>query len=117
MYSSLDEKIVDVNNPSIKCNFQHCCYPAAQFNLHNTTTAGHADYWNFFFSMCDIVNCSPFNWRQGGQFIAWSLGLVFNFPPGVALYVPSTCIIHGDIPIATGECHHSMEFFLPAGLV
>ncbi|KAF9061988.1 hypothetical protein BDP27DRAFT_1337259 [Rhodocollybia butyracea] len=117
LYTNLDKNIVDVDNPNIKRSFQNCCYPACHFNLHKAGAVIHCDFWNWLFSMCSIFNGGKFNHKGGGHFIAWSLGLAVEFPPGSSLYIPSAAIPHSNSSVAAHERRHSMAFFLPAGLV
>ncbi|KAE9403703.1 hypothetical protein BT96DRAFT_814613 [Gymnopus androsaceus JB14] len=114
---NLDRQIVDVDNPQIKCAFKDCCYPACHLNLHNAATIIHADYWNLVFLMCAVVCMGHFDHTRSVHFIAWSLGLVFEFPSGSAMYIPSACVTHSNTPLAPHEHRSSMAFFVPAGLV
>ncbi|KAE9387294.1 hypothetical protein BT96DRAFT_960422 [Gymnopus androsaceus JB14] len=93
-----------------------CCYPACHLNLHNASTLIHTDYWNLVFLMCSIVCMGHFDHTRSGLLITWSLGLVFEFPAGTAMYIPSACVAHSNTPIDPHERHHSMAFFIPAGL-
>ncbi|KAE9385581.1 hypothetical protein BT96DRAFT_960720 [Gymnopus androsaceus JB14] len=117
LYTNLDKQVVDVDNPDIRCSFQHCCYPTCHFNLHSSSTVFHTDYWNYIGGMCAAFCGGKFDPKRSGHFIAWSLGLVFEFPPGSAIFVPSAAVPHLNTPLAKHERHHSLVFFLPAGLV
>lgn len=116
LLTNLDEKIVDVDNPEIERAFPGCCYPACHLNLHNACTLTHLDFFNLVFSMCAVASAGPFDHTRGGHIIAWSLGLVIEFPSGSTVYLPSACVDHGNIPVAAHERRHSMAFFVPAGL-
>ncbi|KAE9404871.1 hypothetical protein BT96DRAFT_812948 [Gymnopus androsaceus JB14] len=115
--TNLDRSVVDVDNPEIQRSFQNCCYPACHFNLHSSSTAYHSDYWNYIGGMCAIVSGGKFDCKRSAHFIAWSLGLAFEFPPGTAIFVPSAAVPHSNTPLAKHERRHSLAFFLPAGLV
>ncbi|KAE9395674.1 hypothetical protein BT96DRAFT_825985, partial [Gymnopus androsaceus JB14] len=113
---NLDKNIVDADNPQIERAFKDCCYPACHFNLNNACTLVHNNYWNLFCFMCAIACIGPFDHTWGGHVIAWSLGLVFEFPSGSTMYLPSACVPHSNTPIAPNERRSSLAFFLPAGL-
>ncbi|KAF9065364.1 hypothetical protein BDP27DRAFT_1229077, partial [Rhodocollybia butyracea] len=118
IYTSLDGKIVKASNPEIKCSFPHSCYPASShFNMHKSGTLYHSNFWNWLFSMCAIFSGGKFDHKSGGHFIAWDLSIVAEFPPGSAIYVSSAAVPHTNSSIVPHERHHSMVFFLPAGLV
>ncbi|KAE9391193.1 hypothetical protein BT96DRAFT_832402 [Gymnopus androsaceus JB14] len=113
---NLNKEIVEVDNPQIEHAFRDCCYPACHLNLHNVSTLIHRDYWKLVFLMCTIACMGPFDHTRGGYIIAWLLHLVFEFPSGSVMYLPSACVTHSNTPIAPHECCHSMAFFVPAGL-
>ncbi|KAE9409614.1 hypothetical protein BT96DRAFT_806417 [Gymnopus androsaceus JB14] len=113
---NLDKNIVDVDNPQIERAFADCCYPACHFNLNNACTLIHNDYWNLFFFMCAVASVGPFDHTRGGHIICWSLHLVFEFPSGSTMYLPSACVPHSNTPIAPHERRSSLAFFVPAGL-
>ncbi|KAE9390550.1 hypothetical protein BT96DRAFT_833308 [Gymnopus androsaceus JB14] len=114
---NLDHQIVNVDNSQIERTFHGCCYPALHFNLHNAWTLIHEDFWNLVFFMCAVASFGPFDHTCGGHIIAWSLGLVLEFPSGMAMYLPSACMPHSNTPVASHKWRLSMAFFVPAGLV
>ncbi|KAE9388766.1 hypothetical protein BT96DRAFT_835811, partial [Gymnopus androsaceus JB14] len=89
--------------PQIECTFDDCCYLACHFNLHNACSFIHNDFWNLFFHMCSIHCIGLFDYTRGGHLIAWSLGLIFEFPAGSTMYLPSACIPHSNTPVAAHE--------------
>jgi hypothetical protein len=117
LYVNLDRQIVDVDNPMLQRSFKHCCYPACHFNLHRGATLYHADWANWICSMCAVFSGGKYDPVRSAHFLAWSLGLAIEFPPGCALYIPSAAIPHSNTALADGEIRHSMAFFLPAGNV
>jgi hypothetical protein len=114
--SNLGCEIVEVDNPRIEQAFPGCCYPACHFNLNKSCALRHADFFNLLFFMCTVVANGPFDHTRGGHFIAWNLGLVFEFRSSSTIYVPSAFVDHSNTSIAPHERRHSMAFFVPAGL-
>ncbi|KAE9396695.1 hypothetical protein BT96DRAFT_824353, partial [Gymnopus androsaceus JB14] len=86
------------------------------FNLHSAATVDHEDWYNILFGMCAVYSSGLFNHMHGGHFIAWSLGIVVQFPPACMIYVPSACVTHANMPIAKHETQSSIAFFISAGL-
>ncbi|KAJ3859381.1 hypothetical protein EV359DRAFT_22716, partial [Lentinula novae-zelandiae] len=58
-----------------------------------------------------------FDYKRGGQFIMWSLGIVVEFPPGAGILVPSASVTHANVPIGPEEHRHSVTFFTAAGIL
>ncbi|KAE9385964.1 hypothetical protein BT96DRAFT_799904, partial [Gymnopus androsaceus JB14] len=104
------------NNPEIAQMFEGCCYGACHLNLHNASTMDHEDWYNILFGMCAVYSSGHFDHTCSGHFIAWSLGVVTQFLPACALYVPSACVTHANTPIAGHETRSSIAFFMSAGL-
>ncbi|KIK58913.1 hypothetical protein GYMLUDRAFT_170450, partial [Collybiopsis luxurians FD-317 M1] len=96
-------------------NFDDICFAACHLNLGHAGTKTHNDLLNVFFAMCVIWCCGPFNHTQGGHIILWELGIVVEFPAGCGFIFPSAMISHGNIPISSNECCHSIAFFTAAG--
>ncbi|KAE9401323.1 hypothetical protein BT96DRAFT_818081 [Gymnopus androsaceus JB14] len=114
-YSSLLEHIL-ADSPEIVRMFQGCCYGACHLNLHNASTVDHEDWYNILFGMCAVYSSGLYDHTRSGHFIAWSLGIVAQFPPACAVYVPSACVTHANTPIASHETRSSIAFFMSAGL-
>ncbi|KAJ3823095.1 hypothetical protein F5880DRAFT_1482882 [Lentinula raphanica] len=113
--SSLLNRILS-DNSSIRRMFQGCCYGACHFNLHSAATRKHEDYFNILFSMCAIYASGDYDYTRSGHFIAWSLGLVTQFPPGTALFIPSAPVTHANTPIPSHQHRSSIAFFTSSGL-
>ncbi|KAJ3830523.1 hypothetical protein F5880DRAFT_1468265 [Lentinula raphanica] len=113
--SCLLEKILD-DNPDICRMFEDCCYGACHFNLHSAATRKHEDYFNILFSMCAVYASGQYDYTRAGHFIAWSLGLVTQFPPGTAVFIPSAAVTHANTPISRDEHRSSIAFFMSSGL-
>lgn len=96
--------------------FEHCCYAACHFNLHKAGTRDHEDWFNLLFGMCAVYASGVFDYTRGGYFIAKSLGVVTQFPPTSAIFVPSACVTHSNTPISDNETRSSIAFFVAAGL-
>ncbi|KAJ3726338.1 hypothetical protein C8R42DRAFT_694941 [Lentinula raphanica] len=71
------------DNPGIRRMFEGCCYGACHLNLHSAATRKHEDYFNILFSMCAVYASGEYDHTRAGHFIAWSLGLVTQFPPAL----------------------------------
>ncbi|KAF9067373.1 hypothetical protein BDP27DRAFT_1225905, partial [Rhodocollybia butyracea] len=113
--TNLQEKVL-MDSPDIRRMFEGCCYTACHLNLHLAWAQLHEDFFNVFFAMCAVHASGKFDHTRGGQFIAWSLGVVVPFPAGATIYVPSACVTHGNVPIAPEETRSSIAFFTPAGI-
>lgn len=105
-----------MDNPEIRPMFDRCCYGACHFNLHRSASVDHEDFFNILFAMCAIYSSGNFDFTRGGHLIAWSLGIVAEFPPGSAAYLPSACVTHANTPISSDETRSSVAFFMSAGL-
>ncbi|KAE9401182.1 hypothetical protein BT96DRAFT_818264, partial [Gymnopus androsaceus JB14] len=86
-YSNLLARILE-DRPEVARMFEGCCYGACHFNLHNAAAVDHEDWYNILFGMCAVYSSGLFDHTRGGHFIAWSLGIVAQFPPGCVIYVP-----------------------------
>ena len=88
LYSNLLARIFE-DRPEIVRMFEGCCYGACHFNLHSAATIDHEDWHNILFGMCAVYSSGLYDYTRSGHFIAWSLGVVAQFPPGCVIYVPS----------------------------
>ncbi|KAJ3729772.1 hypothetical protein C8R42DRAFT_175478 [Lentinula raphanica] len=113
--SNLLSKILK-DNPGIHRMFEGCCYGACHLNLHNVATRNHEDFFNILFSMCAVYASGQYDYARAGHFIAWSLGLVTQFPPGTAVFVPSASVTHANTPIPENQHRSSIAFFTSSGL-
>ncbi|KAJ3897772.1 hypothetical protein F5879DRAFT_1012865 [Lentinula edodes] len=115
--SSLLEKILK-SRPEIRRMFAGCCYGACHFNLHNAATLDHEDYYNLLFALCAVYASGKYDHTRSGYLIAWSLGIVTQFPAGSAAFLPSAWVTHANTPIdnKNGEHRSSIAFFMSAGL-
>ena len=68
----------------------------------------HKDHANLPYGWCAITALGSFDCTRGGHLIFWELGLVIQFPPGSAIFIPSASVTHSNTPIASGEKHFSM---------
>ncbi|KAJ3756759.1 hypothetical protein EV360DRAFT_84654 [Lentinula raphanica] len=112
---NLLEKILD-DNPDLKRMFPDCCYGACHVNLTSAWTRQHQDYFNILFAMCCVFCVGDFDSTRGGHLIAWEFGIVTEFPPGSAVFLPSAWVTHANIPIAHHERRSSIAFFMSSGL-
>lgn len=115
LYTNLLARILE-DRPEITQMFEHCCYATCHFNLHKAATLDHEDWFNLLFGMCAAYSSGLYNHTHSAYFIAWSLGIVTQFPPACAIYVPSACVTHANTPIAPHETRSSIAFFMSAGL-
>ncbi|KAH7872154.1 uncharacterized protein C8R40DRAFT_1053013 [Lentinula edodes] len=115
--SNLLEHIL-MDCPDIRRLFAGCCYGACHLNLHNAATLDHEDYYNILFALCAVYASGKYDHTRSGHLIAWSLGIVAQFPAGSAAFLPSACVTHANTPIdsKSGEHRSSIAFFTSAGL-
>ncbi|KAJ3717366.1 hypothetical protein C8R42DRAFT_697664 [Lentinula raphanica] len=113
--TNLLQNILD-DNPLLQRLFDECCYAALHFNLQFAWTDNHVDYFNVLFAMCCAFCVGNFDHTRGGHLIAWEFGVVAEFPPGSAIFLPSAWVTHANVPIATHERRSSLAFFTSSGL-
>ncbi|KAJ3724641.1 hypothetical protein C8R42DRAFT_577592 [Lentinula raphanica] len=112
---NLLEKIL-VDNPDLTRMFAGCCYGACHVNLLSACTRPHQDYFNVLFAMYCAFSVGSFDHTRGGHLIAWEFGVVTEFPPGTAIFLPSAWVTHANVPIESHERRSSIAFFMSSGL-
>ncbi|KAJ3765229.1 hypothetical protein FB446DRAFT_655547 [Lentinula raphanica] len=113
--TNLLNRILD-DNPALTRLFSECCFAALHFNLSFAWTDNHTDYFNVLFTMCCAFCVGDFDYTRGGHLIAWEFGVVTEFPPGSAVFLPSAWVTHCNVPIASHEHRSSLAFFTSSGL-
>ncbi|KAJ3913716.1 hypothetical protein F5877DRAFT_51850 [Lentinula edodes] len=117
LLTNLTEVLLGIEGLRLKRVFKDCCYAASQLNFSRAATDPHLDFMNAFFLCCSIWNGGRFDYKRGGQFIMWSLGIVVEFPPGAGILVPSASVTHANVPIGPEEHRHSVTFFTAARIL
>ncbi|KAJ3898153.1 hypothetical protein F5879DRAFT_812994 [Lentinula edodes] len=117
LLTNLTEILLGIEGLHLNRVFKDCCYAASQLNFSRAATDPHLDFMNAFFLCCGVWNGGRFDYKRGGQFIMWSLGLVVEFPPGAGILVPSASVTHANVPIGPEEHRHSVTFFTAAGIL
>ncbi|KAJ7794861.1 hypothetical protein B0H14DRAFT_2392195, partial [Mycena olivaceomarginata] len=92
-------------------------FGAATFNLGPATvTLMHTDALNLAWGWCSITALGAFDPQRGGHLVLWDLRLVFQFPPGSTILIPSAILRHSNVGIASGERRYSFTQSSAAGL-
>ncbi|KAI9069582.1 hypothetical protein FKP32DRAFT_1671248 [Trametes sanguinea] len=92
-------------------------FAAATFNLGpETVTHRHRDHLNLPFGWCAVTAIGDFDPVAGGHLVLWELKMVFEFPPGSTILLPSALLLHSNTPIASGEHRYSFTQFSAGGL-
>ncbi|KAF9027690.1 hypothetical protein BDP27DRAFT_1437082 [Rhodocollybia butyracea] len=95
----LKEKI-----PTFEGNIKGSVYLCCTANCGpNSWTHIHQDGLNCAGACCTVTSGGPFDPTKGGQLIIWDLKLIFDFPPGSTILLPSALFRHLNIPIQKGE--------------
>ncbi|KAJ3805385.1 hypothetical protein F5876DRAFT_51931, partial [Lentinula aff. lateritia] len=53
---------------------------------------------------------------KGGQLIIWDLKLIFDFPPGSTILLPSALFRHSNIPVQKGDKRVSFTQYTAGGI-
>ncbi|KAK7434805.1 hypothetical protein VKT23_019992 [Stygiomarasmius scandens] len=105
------------DNPSLYPNFTNSIWACATFNFGpQTVTVQHLDHLNYIFGWCGITVLGDFDYRKGGHFVLWDLGLVIELPPGCTILIPSAYIRHSNTLIGKGETRYSFTQYTAGGL-
>lgn len=57
-----------------------------------------------------------FDYKKGGHFVLWDLGLVIEFPPGYTILIPSAILRHSNVSIQEGERRYSITQYTAGSL-
>ncbi|KIJ11060.1 hypothetical protein PAXINDRAFT_85089, partial [Paxillus involutus ATCC 200175] len=77
---------------------------AASFNCGGRAfTVCHTNSPNLSYGLCAVWAGDSYDPKKGGHLILFKLGLVVEFPPGATIFIPSSIVSHGNIPIQEGE--------------
>ncbi|KAJ3816892.1 hypothetical protein F5880DRAFT_1461459, partial [Lentinula raphanica] len=109
--NQLKEKIPEFDG-NIEGSVFNCC--TANFGP-DTWTYIHRDTRNAP-GACAITAGGPFDPAKGGQLIIWDLRLVFDFPPGSTILLPSALFRHSNIPVQKGDKRASFTQYTAGGI-
>ncbi|KAI9056573.1 hypothetical protein FKP32DRAFT_1586074, partial [Trametes sanguinea] len=105
------------HDPSLRPNFPRNAFAAATFNLGpETVTYRHRDHLNLPFGWCAVTALGDFDPVSGGHLVIWDLKMIFEFPPGSSILLPSALLVHSNLPIAPGERRYSFTQYSAGGL-
>jgi hypothetical protein len=71
---------------------------------------------NLAWGWCFITALGWFNHELGGHLILWDLWLIIEFPPGMAIAIPSAIFGHSDVSIQQDEKPFSIAQYTSAGV-
>jgi hypothetical protein len=84
-------------------------FPCRTFNLaKQSASIPHTDHNNLAQGWCSITALGDFNPTQGGHLVLWDLGIVVEFPSNSTILIPSSLIVHSNIPIQPDEVRYSI---------
>ncbi|KAI0054993.1 hypothetical protein BV25DRAFT_1816250, partial [Artomyces pyxidatus] len=105
-------------NPKLTRPFASSVFPAATFNLGpQAATVKHRDHANVPYGWCAITALGSFDPKAGGHLYLWELKLVFEFPSGSTILIPSSIISHGNTPVQKGETRQSFTQYCAGGIM
>ncbi|KAJ3711175.1 hypothetical protein C8R42DRAFT_728789 [Lentinula raphanica] len=81
----------------------------------NTWTYIHRDTRNAP-GACAITAGGNFDSTKGGQLVVWDLRLIFDFPAGSTILLPSALFRHSNIPVRDGEQRVSFTQYTAGGI-
>ncbi|KAJ6512807.1 hypothetical protein C8R45DRAFT_813029, partial [Mycena sanguinolenta] len=97
--------------------FKNGIWSACMFNLGpRTYTRPHCNFNNLAFGWCTITALRNFDYTHGGHLVLWDCKLIIEFPPGCTILIPSTAILHLNIPIGLGEHRYSFTQYMAGGV-
>ncbi|KAJ3506431.1 hypothetical protein NLJ89_g6870 [Agrocybe chaxingu] len=103
--------------PHLQPNFPKSIFPCMAINCGpNAWTRRHRDSMNLPFGLCAITALGHFDPKCGGHMALPDLKLVIEFPPCSTIILPSSTLVHGNVPIQPGETRASFTQFFPGGL-
>ncbi|KAF9068747.1 hypothetical protein BDP27DRAFT_1223652 [Rhodocollybia butyracea] len=109
--SQLKEKI-----PTFDGNIKGSVYACCTANCTNTWTYIHRDGMNSAGACCSITSGGKFDPKKGGQLIIWDMKLIFDFPPGSTILLPSVLFRHSNIPVQKGDKRVSFTQYTAGGI-
>ncbi|KAJ3865614.1 MAG: hypothetical protein NXY57DRAFT_907508, partial [Lentinula lateritia] len=108
----LKEKIPNFHG-NIKGSVYSCCTANCG---PNTWTHIHRDTMNSPGPCCAVTSGGPYDPEKGGQLIVWDLKLIFDFPPGSTILLPSALFRHSNIPVQKGDKRVSFTQYTAGGI-
>ncbi|KAJ6527490.1 hypothetical protein B0H19DRAFT_969845 [Mycena capillaripes] len=97
------------SQPELEQLFGNSVFPAATWNLGpDVVTEGHEDGLNAPHGMCSVTSAGEYKHKRGGHLYLKQLKVVFEFPSGSTVLIPSASIAHGNTAIEDGETRYSM---------
>jgi hypothetical protein len=67
-------------------------------------------------SWCSVTALGTFEPDFGGDLVLWDFGLTIRFPPGSAVLLPSSLLVHSNASIRQGETRYSIVQYAAGGL-
>ncbi|KIJ64148.1 hypothetical protein HYDPIDRAFT_91048, partial [Hydnomerulius pinastri MD-312] len=106
------------SNACLHKNFWRGVFPAASFNCSGQAfTICYTNSLNLSYGLCAVWAGGSYDPKQGGHLILFELGLVVEFSPGATIFIPSSIVSHGNIPIQEGETWVSFTQYCAGGLI
>ena len=103
--------------PKLCRNWPKTPWAATAFNLGPQTVCfRHADYHNLAFGWCAITALGDFDYKKGGHLVLWDLGLVFEFPAGSTILIPSAAADHSNARVNADERRYSFTQYTAGGI-
>lgn len=115
-YETLIDKL-ECWKPGLRRNFAKSVFCALTFNFGpQAICRGHRDFLNWAPGGCIITAGGHYDYTKGGHLVIVELKLIFEFPPGCSIIIPSACLTHGNLPIASHEHRVAITQYTAGGL-
>ncbi|TEB21646.1 hypothetical protein FA13DRAFT_1642500, partial [Coprinellus micaceus] len=99
------------HRPDLVEPFLSSILPTVTVNLRPCTScAPHRDSANLPFGLCGITSLGSFGPSKGGHLVLWELKLVVEFPPGSTILIPSSIIMHSNLPLGNPAQERRFSF-------
>lgn len=76
----------------------------------------HFDPLNWGCGWCIVIVCDDFDSSKGGHLVLHEAKLIIELSRGDAIFIPSACMAHGNLPILPEENRRSVVLYTAGGL-
>ncbi|KAF9056805.1 hypothetical protein BDP27DRAFT_1242289, partial [Rhodocollybia butyracea] len=103
--------------PELEPNFNNSVYSCMTVNFGPSMWLYiHTDSKNDPTIPCAVTAGGRYDHTRGGHIVLWDFNLVFEFPPGATIILPSALICHSNIPVQKGEVRVSVTQYTAGGI-
>ncbi|KAL0564159.1 hypothetical protein V5O48_017898, partial [Marasmius crinis-equi] len=105
--SAMLERYPDLSLPVYNSIFAACTLNFGP----QTVCLPHRDSKNLAFGWCAITALGNYGYTKGGHIVLWDLKLIFKFPPGYTIFIPSAVVCHLNTKLQPGEERYSFTMY------